>query len=79
MVSLSRVTRVILMGNTYPNKDAIRATGAKFDNGSMFWMLNVEHHPMNNIKQRKKLEAALTALEERGVQVVCYFKDASEA
>lgn len=72
MVLLNRVYALCMMGNTYPNLDAIRATGARYDNGARLWTLNISKHPMNNTKQRKKLEAMLTALEERGVQIVLY-------
>ena len=75
MVLLNRVASIVLMGNTYANLDGIKATGARWDNGAKMWTLNIEKHPMNNVRQRKKLEAMLTALEERGVQVVKYLKD----
>jgi hypothetical protein len=75
MVLLNRIVYVCLMGNTYANLPAIKATGAKFDNGAKMWTLRIEGHPLNNVKQRKKLEAMLTELEERGVRLVKYSAD----
>lgn len=72
MVRLNHVFSLCMMGNTYPNLEAIKATGARWDNGAHLWTLNVKNHPMNNVRQRKKLEAMLTALEEKGVQFVLY-------
>jgi hypothetical protein len=67
------------MGNTYANLPAIRATGARFDNGAKLWTLQIKTHPMNNNRQRKKLEAMLTSLEENGVQIVKYLEDGATA
>lgn len=75
MVFINGVARVILMGNTYANREKIKALGAVFDNGSKTWSVNIERHPMNNVKQRKKLEAKLTELEENGVEIVKYLCD----
>lgn len=79
MVLLNRVRYVCLMGNTYANLPAIRATGARFDNGAKLWTLQIKTHPMNNNRQRKKLEAMLTSLEENGVQIVKYLEDGATA
>lgn len=78
MVDVTRATYALLMGNTYPNKDEIRALGATFDNSARAWKLPIEKHPMNNTKQRAALVKRLNALEERGVQICIFRKDRSE-
>lgn len=72
MVLLNQVAALVMYGNTHANLAAIKATGATWDNGAKLWRLNVERHPMNNVKQRKRLEKMLTDLEERGVQFTYY-------
>lgn len=71
-VSLNRIYAIAMSGNTFENVPAIRRTGATFDNGAKVWRLNISRHPMNNVKQRKKLEAMLTALQENGVHIDFY-------
>lgn len=78
MVNLNNATYCELMGNTYVNREEIKALGASFDNANKCWKLPIERHPLNNPKQRKKLVDRLTALEERGVQVLVYRKDSGE-
>lgn len=75
MVSVNRVAWMIAMGNTYANLPLIKKAGFQWDNGGRMWRMNVEKHPMNNVKQRKKLEAMLTELEECGVRFVTYTID----
>jgi len=78
MVSINSVRMFILQGNTYPNLPAIRATGATWDQKERCWMLTITGHPMNNPKQRKKLEQQLTDLEAAGVRFVA-FKEVRDA
>lgn len=73
MVSLSNVDYFILTGNTYANLDLIRACGARWDNGARYWQLQVNKHPMNNSKQKKKLQDMLNKLEENGVRFVAWY------
>lgn len=72
MVSINAAYMLIAMGNTYGNLSELKALGFQFQNGQRTWELNLDNHPMNNPKQRKKLEARLTALEENGVRFVKY-------
>lgn len=76
MVSVNRVDYFVLTGATYDNLEAIRKSGAKWDNGSRFWMLKIETHPLNNRKQRKVLEEMLNALEANGVRFIPFYIDA---
>lgn len=75
MVSLNRVDYFVLQGNTYANLDLIRATGARWDNGSRFWTLQIHRHPLNNAKQKKKLQDMLNRLEEQGVRFIAWYID----
>lgn len=72
MVTLNGVYQLVAMGNTYANKDELKALGFNFANGPREWRVDIENHPMNNSKQRKALLARLTALEERGVRFAVY-------
>lgn len=78
MVTINNVRMFILQGNTYPNLPAIRATGAQWNQKERAWILTITGHPLNNTKQRKKLEAMLTELEAAGVRFVA-FKEFSNA
>lgn len=78
MVSVNGVFSFILQGNTYGNLPLIREVGATWDNKERCWKLAMRGHPMNNTKQRKKLEAKLTELEEKGVRFVA-FKEVERA
>lgn len=73
MVSVNNVLYFVLVGNTYPNKDAIRAAGATWDNGRREWKLAIKGHPLNNAKQKKQLTAQLDQLEAAGVRFVAYY------
>lgn len=75
MVKLDRVAWIVLGGNTYANREEIKALGGKFDNGSKCWTIQVETHPMNNQKQKAALLKRLTALEERGVEFYTHLLD----
>ena len=68
-MSLKNVKRAIISGNTYPNKDAIRALGGEFDTATKCWVINVASHPMNTIKQRAKLEERINQLGEVGCRI----------
>ena len=78
MVSINGVFSFILQGNTYGNLQLIREAGAQWDNKERCWKLLCRGHPMNNKQQRKKLEALLTTLEERGVRFIV-FKEVERA
>lgn len=75
MVNIERVAWIVLGGNTYANRERIKAVGGKFDNGSKTWMVQIETHPMNNTKQRTKLVKMLTELEENGVEFYRHLLD----
>lgn len=75
MVSINRVEKIICTGNTYGNLERLRKIGARFDNGSKVWTLAIQTHPLNNTKQKKKLEAMLNEMEENGVRFVAWFVD----
>lgn len=75
MVTVNRVHMLIATGNTYGNLPLLKRVGFQFFNGERSWKLNVERHPMNNTKQKKKLEAMLTELEEGGVRFIVYLTD----
>lgn len=68
MVNIDKVAWIVFGGNTWANRDSLRALGAKFDNGSKTWSVVIDNHPMNNAKQKKKLIERLTTLEENGVE-----------
>jgi hypothetical protein len=72
MVSINAIHSFILQGNTYANLPAVRACGANWCQRERCWKLQIRGHPMNNVKQRKKLEKLLTDLEENGVRFVAF-------
>lgn len=72
MVTTNGVYMLLAMGNTYANLPELKALGFVFENGARVWKCDLEKHPMNNSKQRKRLEARLTELEEKGVRFVKY-------
>lgn len=77
MVSLNNVDYFVLTGNTYANLDTIRATGARWDNGARFWKVQIKGHPLNNVKQKKRLQEMLNKLEENGVRFIAWYLDGS--
>lgn len=72
MVSINAVDYFVLTGNCYPNKEAIKAAGGRWDNGAKMWTLPIRTHPLNNTKQRKKLVEQLNKLEEQGVRFTAW-------
>lgn len=72
MVTLNGVYQLVAMGNTYANTAELKALGFAWNNGQREWRVDIDHHPMNNSKQRKKLLERLTKLEEQGVRFAVY-------
>lgn len=73
MVSLNMVDYFVLSGACYDNLEAIRKSGARWDNGARHWTLQVKGHPLNNKAQKKTLQAMLNHLEENGVRFIPWY------
>ena len=79
MISLNRVDYFVVQGNTYGNLEQLRKVGARYDNGAKLWTVKIAAHPLNNSKQKKKLETMLNELEENGCRFTAWYLSGERA
>jgi len=66
---MPRPRTIVVTGDTFPVKGALRRLGGRWDASRQAWVFNLRNHPENTTRARERLDAALRVIERTGCKI----------